>query len=107
MGSTGPSRGPLDDDRDKFNGRLQAKGVGVSPEGVSGFITTFGGFLDANDEAVAMATNNAVAQLKASEGFGSAVGLAVLKTCQESQEIQSYMTEIGRASCRERVCQSV
>ncbi|MFF4095857.1 hypothetical protein ACFYYY_18825 [Streptomyces sp. NPDC001834] len=34
-----------------------------------------------------------VAQLKASEGFSNAVGLVVLKTCQESQEIQSYMTD--------------
>src|SRR3546814_2285001 len=72
---------------------FQGKGVDGSPESVSGFITTFWGFLDANDEAVAMATNNTVAQLKASEGFGSAVWLAVLKTCQESQEIQSYMTD--------------
>jgi type I restriction enzyme R subunit len=34
-----------------------------------------------------------VAQLKASEGFSGAVGLAVLKTVSESQEIQSYMTD--------------
>ncbi|WP_203231527.1 hypothetical protein [Cellulosimicrobium composti] len=40
-----------------------------------------------------MAQNNTVAQLKASQGFSNAVGLAVLKTCQESQEIQSYMTD--------------
>jgi type I restriction enzyme R subunit len=92
-GSSAPKRGPLDEAIDKVNEMFQAKGVDVSPESVSGFITTFWGFLDANDEAVAMATNNTVAQLKASEGFGSAVGLAVLKTCQESQEIQSYMTD--------------
>ena len=65
----------------------------MSPDSVSGFITTFWGFLDSNDEAVAMAKNNTVAQLKASEGFSSAVGLAVLKTCQESQEVQSYMAD--------------
>ncbi|GGO85200.1 hypothetical protein GCM10011584_04570 [Nocardioides phosphati] len=92
-GASAPKRGPLDEAIDKVNEMFQAKGVDVSPESVSGFITTFWGFLDANDEAVAMATNNTVAQLKASEGFGSAVGLAVLKTCQESQEIQSYMTD--------------
>jgi type I restriction enzyme R subunit len=40
-----------------------------------------------------MAKNNTVAQLKASQGFSNAVGLAVLKTCQESQEVQSYMTD--------------
>ena len=88
-----PKRGPLDEAIDRVNEMFQAKGVDVSPDSVSGFITTFWGFLDANDEAVAMAKNNTVAQLKASEGFGSAVGLAVLKTCQESQEIQSYMTD--------------
>ena len=54
---------------------FKAKGVEVSPESVSGFITTFWGFLDANEEAVAMAKNNTVAQLKASEGFSGAVGL--------------------------------
>lgn len=88
-----PKRGPLDEAIDRVNEMFQAKGVDVSPESVSGFITTFWGFLDANEEAVAMAKNNTIAQLKASEGFGSAVGLAVLKTCQESQEIQSYVTD--------------
>ena len=88
-----PERGPLDEAIDRVNEMFQAKGVDVSPESVSGFITTFWGFLDASGEAAAMAKNNTVAQLKASEGFGSAVGLAVLKTCQESQEIQSYLTD--------------
>lgn len=93
-GSAGtPERGPLDEAIDRVNEMFKAKGVDVNPDSVSGFITTFWGFLDANDEAVAMAKNNSVAQLKASEGFTSAVGLAVLKTCQESQEIQSYMTD--------------
>jgi len=40
-----------------------------------------------------MAKNNTVTQLKASEGFSGAVGLAVLKTVNESKEIQSYMTD--------------
>ncbi|MFD0034943.1 type I restriction endonuclease subunit R [Streptomyces sp. NPDC127172] len=88
-----PKRGPLDEAIDRVNEMFQAKGVDVSPESVSGFITTFWGFLDANEEAVAMAKNNTVAQLKASEGFSGAVGLAVLKTVSESQEIQSYMTD--------------
>ncbi|MDQ0600115.1 type I restriction enzyme R subunit [Streptomyces canus] len=88
-----PKRGPLDEAIDRVNEMFQAKGVDVSPESVSGFITTFWGFLDANEEAVAMAKNNTVAQLKASEGFSGAVGLAVLRTVSESQEIQSYMTD--------------
>lgn len=92
-GSAAPKRGPLDEAIDKVNEMFKAKGVDVSPESVSGFITTFWGFLDANEEAVAMAKNNTVAQLKASEGFSGAVGLAVLKTVNESKEIQSYMTD--------------
>lgn len=92
-GSAAPKRGPLDEAIDKVNEMFKAKGVDVSPESVSGFITTFWGFLDANEEAVAMARNNTVAQLKASEGFSGAVGLAVLKTVNESKEIQSYMTD--------------
>jgi type I restriction enzyme R subunit len=92
-GSAAPKRGPLDKAIDKVNEMFKAKGVDVSPESVSGFITTFWGFLDANEEAVAMARNNTLAQLKASEGFSGAVGLAVLKTVNESKEIQSYMTD--------------
>ena len=88
-------RGPLDEAIDRVNEMFRAKGVDVSPKSVAGFLTTFWGFLDANSEAVAMAKNNSVAQLKASEGFGGAVGLAVLKTFQETQEIQSYMTDPG------------
>ncbi|TFC45921.1 type I restriction endonuclease subunit R [Cryobacterium shii] len=90
-----PSRGPLDEAIERVNEMFQAKGVDVSTASVAGFLTTFWGFLDANAEAVAMAKNNSVAQLKASEGFGGAVGLAVLKTFQETQEIQSYMTDPG------------
>jgi type I restriction enzyme R subunit len=92
-GRATPIRGPLEEAIDKVNEMFRAKGVDVSPESVSGFITTFWGFLDANEEAVAMAKNNTVAQLKASEGFSGAVGLAVLKTVNESKEIQSYMTD--------------
>ncbi|PND56428.1 restriction endonuclease [Mycobacterium sp. ENV421] len=92
-GSGTPKRGPLGEAIDKVNEMFRAKGVDVNPASVAGFITTFWGFLDANEEAVAMAKNNTVAQLKASDGFSGAVGIAVLKTVSESQEIQSYMTD--------------
>lgn len=88
-----PQRGPLEEAINRVNEMFQAKGVDVNPSSVAGFITTFWGFLDANEEAVAMAKNNTVAQLKASEGFSSAVGLAVLNTVKETNEIQSYMTD--------------
>jgi type I restriction enzyme R subunit len=100
-GSGAPNRGPLDEAIGKVNEMFRANGVDVSPTSVSGFITTLWGFLDANEEAVAMAKHNTVAQLKASEGFSGAVGLAVLKTVSESKEIQSYMTDpafIGKIS---------
>ncbi|WJZ68555.1 type I restriction endonuclease subunit R [Kocuria rosea] len=87
------AKGPLDEAIERVNEMFQAKGIDVNPTSVAGFITTYWGFLDANAEAVAMAKNNSVAQLKSSDSFGGAVGVAVLKTCQESQEIQSYMTD--------------
>jgi type I restriction enzyme R subunit len=89
-GAGAPQRGPLEEAIDEM---FAAAGVDVSPSSVSGFITTFWGFLDANEDAVAMAKHNTVAQLKASEGFGNAVGLAVLKTVSQAKEIQSYMTD--------------
>ena len=92
-GSTTPKRGPLEEAIAKVNEMFQTKGIDVNHGSVSGFITTFWGFLDANEEAVAMAKNNTVVQLKASEGFSGAVGLAVLNTVRESKEIQSYMTD--------------
>ncbi|ROR73408.1 hypothetical protein [Bogoriella caseilytica] len=53
---------------------FKAKSVDVSPESLSGFITTFWGFLDDNNEAEAMAMNNTVAQLKASEASAGPSG---------------------------------
>ena len=76
-----------------MNEMFRAKGVDVTHGSVAGFITTYWGFLDADEEAKAMAKNNSAGQLKASSDFSNAVGVAVLKTCQESQEIQSYMTD--------------
>lgn len=93
QGGNAPPRGPLDEAIDRVNEMFRAQGVDVTHGSVAGFITTYWGFMDANEEAVAMATNNSAGQLKASSDFSNAVGVAVLKTCQESQEIQSYMTD--------------
>lgn len=91
--SNTPPRGPLAEAIDRVNEMFRSKGINVSESGVAGFITTFWGFLDDNETAVAMAKNNTVDQLKASEGFSSAVGLAVFRACQESEEIQAYMAD--------------
>lgn len=92
-GSAAAARGPLDEAIDRVNDMFRAKGVEVSESGVSGFITTCWGYLGDDAGVIAMAANNNVNQLKASSDFAGAVGLAVLKTCQESKEIQSYMTD--------------
>ncbi|MEA5119323.1 MAG: DEAD/DEAH box helicase family protein [Propionicimonas sp.] len=92
-GGNVPTRGPLEEAIDRVNEMFRAKGIDVTHGSVAGFITTYWGFLDADEEAKAMAKNNSAGQLKASSEFSNAVGLAVLKTCQESQEIQSYMTD--------------
>lgn len=92
-GGNVPTRGPLEEAIDRVNEMFRAKGIDVTHGSVAGFITTYWGFLDADEEAKAMAKNNSAGQLKASSDFSNAVGLAVLKTCQESQEIQSYMTD--------------
>jgi len=92
-GGSTPARGPLDDAIDRVNEMFRAKGVDVTHGSVAGFITTWWGFLDADEEAKAMAKNNSAGQLKASSDFSNAVDLAMLKTYQESQEIQSYMTD--------------
>ena len=65
----------------------------VSEGSVAGFMTTFWGFLGEDEAAQAMAKNNSSSQLKASADFSHAVGIAMLRTCQENREIQSYMTD--------------
>lgn len=92
-GQAAPKRGPLDEAIDAVNELFSAKGVDVGKDSVAGFITTFWGFLDTDDDAVAMAKNNTAAQMKASESFQNAVGLAMFKAVRESQEIQSYMAD--------------
>ena len=93
QGGNPPTRGPLEEVIDQVNEMFRAKGVDITQGSVAGFITTYWGFLDADEEAKAMAKNNSAAQLKASSDFGNTVGLAVLRTCQEAHEMQSYMAD--------------
>ncbi|ROZ63580.1 type I restriction endonuclease subunit R [Kocuria soli] len=92
-GKAAPKRGPLEEAIDAVNALFSAKGIDVSGDSVAGFITTFWGYLDGDDEAVAMARNNTAAQLKSSEDFSNAVGLAMYRAVRESQEIQAYMAD--------------
>ena len=92
-GSQAPAKGPLAEVIDRVNEMFRARNVDVTEGSVAGFITTFWGFLGEDEAAQAMAKKNSSSQLKASADFSNAVGLAMVRTCQENQEIQSYMTD--------------
>ena len=92
-GGQTPTKGPLAEVIDRVNDMFRARNVDVTEGSVAGFITTFWGFLDENEAAQAMAKKNSLSQLKASADFKNAVGVAMVRTCQENQEIQSYMTD--------------
>jgi type I restriction enzyme R subunit len=93
---TAPVRGPLEEAIDRVNEMFPCQGHRCDPrQRCRIHHRPTGAFVDADEEAKAMARNNTVDQLKASSDFSNAVGSAVLKTCQASQEIQSYMTDPG------------
>lgn len=92
-GGNTPPRGPLEEAIEKVNEMFKAKSIDVSDKSISGFITSYWGFLDANEEAVAMAKHNSVSQLQASEGFTGAVGLAMFQAFQEAEEIRSQVSD--------------
>lgn len=92
-GGQAPKKGPLAEVIERVNEMFRARHVDVTEGSVAGFISTYWGFLGEDDAAQAMAKNNSTSQLKASADFSNAVGVAVLRTCQESKEIQSYMTD--------------
>src|SRR5699024_2360527 len=85
--------GPLQEAIERVNEMFAAKNFDASEESVAGFITTYWGFLDSNEEAVAMAKNNSADQLKASQGFANAVGLAMFQAFQETEEIRQYVSD--------------
>lgn len=92
-GGQTPTKGPLAEVIDRVNDMFRARNVDVTEGSVAGFITTFWGFLGENETTQAMAKKNSPSQLKASADFKNAVGVAMVRTCQENQEIQSYMTD--------------
>lgn len=92
-GGQAPKKGPLAEVIERVNEMFRARHVDVTEGSVAGFISTYWGFLGEDDAAQAMAKNNSTSQLKASDYFRDVVGSAVFRTCQESKEIQSYMTD--------------
>ena len=92
-GGQTPTKGPLAEVIDRVNDMFRARNVDVTEGSVAGFITTFWGFLGEDEAAQAMAKKNSPNQLKASADFSRAVGTAMYRTCQENQEIQSYMQD--------------
>ena len=64
---------------------FSVKGVDANPTEHLGFITAYWGYLDADDEAVAMAKNNTVEQLKGSTKFSDAVDYAMMQAFQALQ----------------------
>lgn len=92
-GSQTPAKGPLTEVIERVNEMFRVRNIDVAEGSVAGFISTFWGFLGEDEAAQAMAKNNSPSQLKASADFSHAVDIAMLRTCQENQEIQSYMQD--------------
>lgn len=78
---------------DRVNEMFHATGVDVAHSRIAGFMTTYWGLLDTDEEAKAMAKKNSTGQVKASSDSSNAVGVAALEACHESQEIQPYTTD--------------
>ena len=92
-GSQTSAKGPLTEVIERVNEMFRVRNIDVAEGSIAGFISTFWGFLGEDEAAQAMAKNNSPSQLKASADFSHAVGIAMLRTCQENQEIQSYMQD--------------
>jgi type I restriction enzyme, R subunit len=90
-GTSAPSKGPLSEVIEPVNQLFAANGADVGPSSVRGFITAYWEYLNENAEAAAMAKNNSVDQLKASDKFRAASENAVFKACHDATEIQSFM----------------
>lgn len=86
-------RGPLDEAIEKVNDLFSDKGFEADPGSIAGFITAYWGFLDADEEAVAMAKSNNVEQLKGSAKFSDASDYAMFKAFQDTDEIKKALAD--------------
>lgn len=91
-GST-PAQGPLEEAIDRVNEMFRAKDVDVNQTSVAGFITTVWGFLEEDEDVVAMARNNTAEQLKASDGLKNHINRDVWRAVQNSRDIGTRMTD--------------
>lgn len=93
-GGTGAKpRGPLDEAIEKVNDLFAEKGIDASPGSISGFITAYWGFLNADEEAIAMAKSNNVDQLKGSAKFSDASDYAMYQAFQNTGEIKKALAD--------------
>src|SRR5699024_1277316 len=93
QGKEAAERGPLDEAIDRVNEIFRSHSADVNGQTVAGFMTTFWGFLDDNEQAVTMAKNNTVEQIKSSEDFSNAVGFAIYQAFTETEEIREYVSD--------------
>ncbi|WP_427869572.1 type I restriction endonuclease subunit R [Leucobacter luti] len=86
-------RGPLDEAIEKVNELFSEKGIDADPGSISGFITAYWGFLNADEEAIAMARSNNVDQLKGSTKFADASDYAMFQAFQGTDEIKKALAD--------------
>ncbi|MDY0909520.1 type I restriction endonuclease subunit R [Microbacterium sp. CFBP9034] len=90
---TAKPQGPIDEAIAKVNELFSAKGIEANPASISGFITAYWGYLDADEEAVAMAKSNTVEQLDSSTKFSDAAEYAAFQAFQDAGEIKKALAD--------------
>ncbi|MBD8519119.1 type I restriction endonuclease subunit R [Plantibacter sp. CFBP 8804] len=85
--------GPLEEAIEKVNDLFGDKGIDADPGSISGFITAYWGFLNADEEAIAMARSNNVDQLKGSTKFSDASDYAMYQAFQNTDEIKKALAD--------------
>lgn len=92
-GSSTKPKGPLEEAIEQVNELFSAKGVEASNGSISGFITAYWGYLDADEEAAAMAKNNTLDQLKGSKKFSDASDYAMFQAFSDHEEIRKALSD--------------
>jgi type I restriction enzyme R subunit len=86
-------RGPLDEAIEQVNDLFGERGIDADPGSISGFITAYWGFLNADEEAIAMARSNNVEQLKGSTKFSDASDYAMYRAFQNTEEVKKALAD--------------